>query len=261
MVSILAPIGIFIGKVVLQDILTDEVEDRVEKEVEDCIEKEVEDNISAAEDEEIEKPLRQHWKECYTTFVINICLLALAAVVVPWFATPETSHYIIYSVYFSIVIHSFFKWARRGWKFLKFVALYQCSLKKKVRSVVRQKIESNLPEIRLSIESSSTFWRRLFVSDEEIFIKAHDKLLKSEEYIIDRLYETALTKAFVYGTKIVLASVFYILVFRMFVAPQIENATGLSYIDSAIYPFMASINYFFGFDFLTLSIIGTFFRS
>ena len=250
MVSVLAPIGIFIGKVVLQDILTGKVEDRIEEEVED--------NISVAEYEGIEKPLRQHWKECYTTFAINIFLLALAAVAIPWFATPETSRYIIYSVYFSIVIHSLFKWTRRGWEFLKFVVLYQCSLKKKVRSMVRKKLESDLPEIRSYIEGSSTFWRRLFISDEEIFIKVRDKLLELEEYTIDRLYRTTLTKAFAYGTKIVLASVFYILIFRLLVAPLIENVTGLSYIDSAIYPFMASIYYFFGFDLLTLSI-GTFF--
>ena len=255
MISLVAPISILIGKIVLQDILTGEVERRVEKEVED--------NISTVVYEDIEKPLRQHWKECYTTFAINIFLLALAAVVVPWFATPETSRYIIYSVYFSIIIHSFFKWIRRigfFWRFLKFVVLYQCNLKKKVRSMVRQKSESKLPEIRSDIEGSSTFWRRLLVSDDELFIEAHDKLLELEEYTTDRLYKTILTKVFAYGTKIVLALGFYILAFRLFVAPQIENVTGLSYIDSAIYPFMASIDYFFGFDLLTLSI-GTFFRS
>ena len=295
MISLLAPIGIFISKVVLQDILTDEVrdrienkvedriedkvEDRIEDEVEDRIEDEVENHISAAEDEEIKRPLRQYWKECYTIFIINIVLLIIASVVVPWFATSEITRYIVFSVYFSIVIHSFFKWSRRSYTFLKFVVLYQCSLKKMVRSKmikhrerakrhVRKSIRSSLPKVRLEIIENSTFWRRLFLSDEEVFIIARDKLLKSEEDIINkllkseegiinRLYDTIWDMLFVYGSKIVLAVVFYILMFRLLVAPRIEDATGLSYIDSAIYPFIASIEYFFGSDFL--NSIGNFF--
>ena len=277
MIALLAPIGIFISKVVLQDILTDEAKDRIEDKVEDRIEDHIEDEmenyISTTEDEEIKTPLRQYWKECYTIFIINIVLLSLAAVVVPWFATPKMTLYIVFSVYLSIIIHSFFKWTRRGWTFLKFVVLYQCSLKKMVRSKVIKRrervrervgegIRLSLPKLRLEVIESSTFWRRLLLSDEEAFIIARDKLLKSEEdiinnllkseeNIINRLYDTIWYMLFVYGSKIVLAIIFYVLIFRLLLAPRIEDATGLSYIDSAIYPFIASIEYFFGPDFLT----------
>ena len=77
MISLIGPIGIFIGKVVLKNILIDERDRRVEE------------GINTVEDEKIEKPLRQHWKEYYTVFIINILSLALATVVVPWFATKD----------------------------------------------------------------------------------------------------------------------------------------------------------------------------
>ena len=160
--------------------------------------------------------------------------LALATVVVPWFATKEITRYIVFSVYFSIIIHTSLKWIRRVWQSLEFLVRYKFSLKKKIQSDVREHIEN------------STFWERIF--------------LPSEESLVHRFYLTALERVFVYGSKIVLATVFYIIVFRLMVTPLIESTTGLNYIESAIYPFVASIDYFLGSDLLTLSI-GTFYRS
>ena len=142
MMSLIVPIGISIGKVVLKNVLIDIVEDIVEG------------GIKAVEYEKIEKPLRQHWRECYTIFMINISLLALSTVVVPWFATKEITQYIVFSVYLSIIIHTSLKWSQRVWKALEFVAQYGFSLKKKIQSDVKEHL------------ANSTFWQYILSPSE-----------------------------------------------------------------------------------------------
>ncbi len=183
----LGPIGLFVGKVVLErlmDYIKDEAKDKIEKRFRDyCI------------------PL-----------VVNIVLLSLAAIVVPWFATPGTTRYIVFSVYFSIIIHFFFRWSQRIWGFIKFLKNHRYNL-------------------REYIAQGENIWRRfiIIVFWRSIFVP----------------------KIWLYGSYIVLATVLYILVFRLVIAPSIESTTGLGYIESAVYPFMFSIDYFFGPGLLT----------
>ena len=182
----------------------------------------VKKKISNAIADDAEDFLKKLFKEFYITAIINVAALSLFIYAGPFFFDSEEVRFLVCSVYLSSTLHAlynfFFTYFPHIWQWV----IYGGNLKKMISDEVDREI-GNLSLLEYIVFS-------FFSSKQEAV--------------------NIIMRAIVgFMLKQGLAMVIYIVIFRVIVAPwAVEDATGLNWYEAAIYPFLMSFDYLFGFE-------------
>lgn len=210
------------------------------KAVEHSLSGAIAEGISEAEFE-VEKRVTKTLVSSFLNVALNISLLLLIVYITPLFLDRDRVVYLICSVYLGSLFHALYNGLKSLPQLYRYLVRHQGNLKTYLEHEIFE-------EAHLKADTQLQRKNFLLRGLNAVFGQSPEQIARK---VSDHATRLVLNKVLAYLAVAVAATLTYILVFRLMVAPVlIEDATGLGLIDAAVYPLLVSIDYFFGSDLL-----------
>lgn len=217
----------------------------VSNKIADAISSGIREGVETAQ-KEVLKAIYKGLYNAFSNVCINIVLLVAAVYFLPLFASREASIFIVANVYLASLIHGVYNCISSIPVTYKIVRHYRFDLKSYLKDELYKEAYSCAYERAKHKIDNAFFLSKPFVylfgsAPREIAYKiALPTSIKASEII----YHEIIKKVSI----IVMLLTLYYALFRYIVAPfLIEDVTGLSVMDTLIYPFIFSVEYFLSF--------------
>jgi len=216
----------------------------ISSEISNAVYNGIEEGIRTAKTE----ALNSIYKGLYASFSnisINIIFLLMAVYLVPIFAERDVSIFIIANVYLASIIHGVYNMYTKIPIAYKIIFNYGLDFKSYLRCEIYNKAYSEAKyRARREIEDTFVLFKPFvyMFGDSSIQIAhrvAHSTSIRASQIIFHEVIKRA--------SIIAVFIVIYYMLFRYVVAPfLLHDVTGMGIIDTLIYPFRFSIEYFAG---------------